>query len=131
MTTIENNGVVRAGCLDPDWLFGVGAVWFYALDEDMTGEINVSSTTIADSPYEAIHFIGSSVTNVAFDNINITNVGTFVFQLQCGGQASVSDVVASGVGYYGQYNCGVSFVIDYEGEGNDGWNTTHCGFPPT
>ena len=38
-TTIADNTLVRAGTLDPNWKFGVGAIWFYASDgEDMTGD---------------------------------------------------------------------------------------------
>ena len=41
-TTIADNTLVRTGTLDPNWKFGVGAIWFYASDgEDMTGTINV------------------------------------------------------------------------------------------
>ncbi len=47
-TTIENNTLVRTGTLDPNWKFGVGAIWFYASDgENMTGTINVEHNTIA------------------------------------------------------------------------------------
>jgi len=104
-------------------------MWFYALDSAMNGNIDVSNNVIQDSPYEALHFIGSSVNNVKFSGIKITNVGSFVFQFQCGGSATVQGVVATGVGYYGQYNCGASFQLADQG-GNSGWNTSHCGFPP-
>lgn len=127
-TTLAGNVVVRAGCLDPDWQFGVGALWFYALDSPLTGTVVVEDTTILASPFEAVQFLGSSVTNVSFDNLTVTDVGTFVFQLQCPGRALVADVVALGVGFFGQYNCGVAFDFEDEG-GNEGWNTTHCGWP--
>jgi len=128
-TTMSNNLVVRAGCMDPNWNFGVGAMWFYALDSAMNGNIVCSNNNVQDSPYESIHFIGSTVNNVQFDQIKITNVGSFVWQFQAGGTASVSNVVATGVGYFGQYNCGTAFKLT-DGGGNSGWNTTHCGFPP-
>lgn len=123
------NVVTRCGCLDPNWQFGVGALWFYASDEPMTGSINVANMSILGSPFEAIQFIGSSVIGVDFHNISVEGTGTFVFQFQCPGSGSAASVVASGVGYYGQYNCGVQFELSNDG-GNDGWNTTHCGFPP-
>jgi hypothetical protein len=71
-----------SGCLDPNWQFGVGAIWFYALDSPMSGAIVVNNTSISSSPYEAIHFIGSSVYNVAFVNVTVSNVSTFVFQVR-------------------------------------------------
>ncbi|MGH3207315.1 MAG: glycosyl hydrolase family 28-related protein, partial [Trebonia sp.] len=53
-TTIDNNTLVRTGTLDPNWKFGVGAIWFYASDgENMTGTINVDHNTILNSPYDA------------------------------------------------------------------------------
>jgi hypothetical protein len=128
-TTISNNLVVRAGCLDPNWNFGVGAIWFYALDGVMNGNIQVTNNVIQDSPYEAVHFIGSTVNNVNFNNLQINKAGSFAFQFQCGGTATVNNVVATGIGYFGQYNCGVPFTITW-GTGNSGWNTTHCGWPP-
>jgi hypothetical protein len=48
-TTIDNNTLVRTGTLDPNWKFGVGAIWFYASDsENMTGTINVDHNTITN-----------------------------------------------------------------------------------
>ena len=88
-TTIDNNTLVRTGTLDPNWKFGVGAIWFYASDgEDMTGTINVDHNTILDSPYDAFGFVGDYIPNAtppayAITNVNINdaivrNVGTFV-----------------------------------------------------
>jgi len=129
VTTLSGNEIHRGGQLDPGWQFGVGALWFYALDAAMTGAIDVTDTLIVDSPYEAIQFIGSSVTNVSFANVTVANVGTFVWQLQCGGDAVAAAVVATGSQYAGVYDCGVPFALA-DGGGNAGWNTTHCGFPP-
>ena len=128
VTTIFNNQVTRGGCLDPNWNFGVGALWFYALDQAMTGTINVTSNTLVANMYEAVHFIGSTVSNVHFDNLTITSASTFAFQFQCGGDATVANVVATDIGFFGQYNCGVPFKLT-DGGGNVGWNSTHCGFP--
>src|SRR5262249_54495947 len=38
-TTIARNRIVRAGSFDPNWHFGIGAVWFYALDTALTGTV--------------------------------------------------------------------------------------------
>lgn len=130
-TTLFNNAAERTGCMDPNWNFGIGAMWFYALDEAMTGAIKVSYNNLTDSPYEAVHFIGNyPVSNVMIDHVNILRAGTFAFQFQCGGNATVSNVVASSVGYYGQYSCVSDFTL-VQGPGNSGWNSTHCGFPPS
>ena len=78
-TTIADNTLVRTGTLDPNWKFGVGAIWFYASDgEDMTGTINVDHNTILDSPYDAFGFVGDYIPNAtppayAIDNVNIND----------------------------------------------------------
>lgn len=131
-TTISGNTLERTGVLDPNWQFGVGALWFYALDEPMTGTIEVTDNTILDSPYEAVQFVGSSNTNIHIDHLTVTNVGTFVVQIQSGGSVSMSHVTASGTqGIAGVYDCGYGLVID-SGPGNSGWDTTWCDdMPPS
>jgi Pectate lyase superfamily protein/F5/8 type C domain len=141
-TTIADNTLLRTGTLDPNWRFGVGAIWFYASDgEDMTGTINVDHNTILDSPYDAFGFVGDYIPGAtppayAIDNVNINdnivrNVGTFVFQLQSAGSSdTISDVVATGtVGLDGTMACGYGITPTY-GSGNTGWTGSECAFPP-
>jgi len=127
-TMIARNTLVRTGVLDPNWQFGVGAMWFYALDSAMTGKINVVDDEIDDSSYEAIHFIGSNITNVTFNHVNINTAGTFAIQEQAAGSAQFNYVTAKNLVAGGQYNCGVNFAVT-RGPGNIGWSNTHCGFP--
>jgi alpha-1,3-glucanase-like protein/F5/8 type C domain-containing protein/HYDIN/CFA65/VesB family protein len=140
-TTIADNTLVRTGTLDPNWRFGVGAIWFYASDSaDMTGTINVEHNTILDSPYDAFGFVGDYIPNAtppayAIDNVHINdnivaNVGTFVFQLQsAGSDDTISNVVASGVGMDGEMACAYGITPTY-GSGNSGWSGSECAFPP-
>ncbi|MGD0556566.1 MAG: glycosyl hydrolase family 28-related protein [Streptosporangiaceae bacterium] len=140
-TTIADNTLVRTGTLDPNWKFGVGAIWFYASDsEDMTGTINVDHNTILDSPYDAFGFVGDYIPNAtppayAIDNVHINdnivhNVGTFVFQLQsAGSDDTISNVTATGVGLDGTMACAYGITPTY-GPGNSGWSGSECTFPP-
>ena len=141
-TTIADNTLVRAGTLDPNWKFGVGAIWFYASDgEDMTGTINVDHNTIVDSPYDALGFVGDYIPNAtppayAIDNVHIDenivrNVGTFVFQLQsAGSDDTISHVVTTGtVGQDGTMACAYGITVT-DGPGNSGWSGSECAFPP-
>jgi hypothetical protein len=132
LTTVTRNTLIRDGSLDPNWQFGVGALWFDARDAAMSGAVNVDQIVIQQSPYEAIQFVsGSSITNVSISNASIASVGTFVVQEQVGGSAKFTNVVATQVlGPAGQYNCGVGFTV-IDGGGNSGWNTTYCGPWPT
>ena len=138
-TLIAHNTLVRAGTLDPNWHFGVGAIWFYASDEDMTGTINVTDNTILDSPYDAFGFVGDyipnhtppakAITNVFIDGATVRNVGTFVVQLQSAGSTTMSNVEATGVGLDGQMACAYGIVLT-QGQGNSGWSGSECAFPP-
>jgi Pectate lyase superfamily protein/F5/8 type C domain len=139
-TTIADNTLVRAGTLDPNWKFGVGAIWFYASDgEDMTGTINVVHNTIIDSPYDAFGFVGDyipnatppakAITNVFINGAIVRNVGTFVAQLQSAGSATMSNVTATGVGLDGMMACAYGITLT-QGRGDSGWSGSECAFPP-
>lgn len=127
-TTIANNTLIRAGCFDPNFNFGVGALWFYANDQAMSGAIKVSQIEIDQSVNEAIQFIGTGITNVSISQVHIEHAGTFAVQEQASGAANFSEVTATGLGASGVYNCGVTFTIT-RGSGNSGWDTSSCGFP--
>ncbi|HYZ55109.1 MAG TPA: choice-of-anchor D domain-containing protein, partial [Streptosporangiaceae bacterium] len=123
----------------PNWHFGVGAIWFYASDEAMTGTINVDNNTILDSPYDAFGFVGDyipggnppakAITNVFINGATVRNVGTFVVQLQSAGSATMSNVTATGVGMDGMMACAYGIVLT-QGPGNSGWSGSECAFPP-
>ena len=136
-TLIAHNTLVRTGTLDPNWHFGVGAIWFYASDEAMTGTINVDDNTILDSPYDAFGFVGDyipgtppakAISNVFIDGATVRNVGTFVAQLQSAGSATMSHVTATGVGLDGMMACAYGIVLT-QGPGNRGWSGSECAFP--
>jgi hypothetical protein len=131
-TLLQGNAVVRCGCLDANWGYGVGGVWFYALDEALTGSVTCTGNTLVDSPYEAYQFLGSSssskgVSGVRLVNESVVNVGTFVLQVQAEGGAFVQGLVASGTQKAGVYNCSSGFAL-VDGGGNAGFSTQVCGF---
>ncbi|PRY34558.1 discoidin domain-containing protein [Umezawaea tangerina] len=130
-TTLSRNTTLRAGVLDSNWQFGVGALWFDARDGAMSGRIDVTDTDLVDSNYEAIQFINGTITNVFFSGVRIIGAGTFALQLQSPGAASFTNVTATGLGNAGTYNCmgGTSFAIT-RGTGNTGWDNTYCGSWP-
>jgi hypothetical protein len=131
-TTVSGDTIIRSGDLDPNWQFGVGALWFDARDGAMAGDVEVSNTVIQQSPFEAVQFVsGSSITNVHLSDVKISGTGTFAIQKQVGGSATFTNVVATGVnGPAGTYDCGVGFTIT-DGGGNSGYSTTYCGPWPT
>ncbi|GAA1690946.1 glycosyl hydrolase family 28-related protein [Fodinicola feengrottensis] len=130
-TTLARNTTLRAGVLDPNWQFGVGALWFDPLNGAMNSTINVTDTDLLDSSYEGIQWVeGSSVTNVSFTNVTIDGAGTFALQLQTNGSATFTNVTAAHIGYANPiYSClGNGFTIN-QGSGNSGWYTAtpYCG----
>jgi alpha-1,3-glucanase-like protein len=131
-TTIARNTIVSGGNYAPTLHFGVGALWFYALDSAMDGLINVGDLEIDDSPYEAIQFVGRHVSNLTFNNVTIHRTGTFAIQIQTGGSATFDHVIALGIGAQGVFSCqGASFNIT-DGQDNSGWNIgkPFCGVMP-
>src|SRR5258706_4517352 len=54
VTNILRNTIARAGSEDyyNGWNFGTGALWFFALDQALTGTINVNDNLILDRNYE-------------------------------------------------------------------------------
>ncbi|SDY25132.1 Pectate lyase superfamily protein [Micromonospora pattaloongensis] len=129
--TIARNTLIRAGNSDYNWNFGVGAIWFNALNEPMTqATINVTDTDILDSSYAAIHFIEGTVRGVNFTNVNIDGAGTYALQIQSPGSASFTNVRARNIAQSNPiHNCvGSGFEIT-QGAGNSGWYTAtpYCG----
>ncbi|GLY29918.1 hypothetical protein Kisp02_32830 [Kineosporia sp. NBRC 101731] len=127
---LSGNTLIRAGNLDSNWKFGVGALWFDGLNEGISGaRIKVSDTTILDSSYAAIHVVEGSVTGVSFSDVTVDGTGSFVLQLQAPGSATFKDVTATNVGAAQPvYDCGSGFTVTDEG-GNSGWSTSSssCG----
>jgi parallel beta-helix repeat protein len=134
-TTISNNTLIRDGDLDPNWQFGVGALWFDGSQGAITGPINVTNDLIEQSPFEAVQWVEGTISGVSLNNVTIAGTGTFALQEQTGGAASFTNVTATGVaqanaGNAPSYNCeGGGFAIT-DGGGNSGITPTQCnGWP--
>jgi hypothetical protein len=114
-TTISNNTMIRDCDLDPNWQFGVGALWFDGSQGAITGPVNVTNALIEQSPYEAVQWVEGTVSGVSLNNVAIAGTGTFALQEQTGGTATFSNVTATGVnGPAAVYSCeGGRRVHDY------------------
>ena len=138
-TTVARNTLIRSGNLDPNWQFGVGAIWFDSRDQAMNGTINVTDLLIQQSPYSAIMFVSGNgaqlpVTNVSFNDVTVQGVGTYVLQVQDPGTATFQNVVASNIGRAGIWNClGAGRFNIGDNGGNESWiSSTLCsGTHPT
>ncbi|MER7678831.1 choice-of-anchor D domain-containing protein [Streptomyces sp. NPDC096934] len=129
LITISDNTMIRAGSLDPNWQFGVGALWFDGSQGAITGPVNVTNALIQQSPYEAVQWVEGTISGVSLNNVTIAGTGTFALQEQTGGAAKFTNVTATGVGYSSPvYSCnGGNFVVT-DGGGNSGISgTPYCG----
>lgn len=95
--TIAGNLLVRAGSFDPNWRYGVGALWFYALDAPISADIPVTGLEIIDSSEEAVMFTGSSVSGVTLDGVRIVNPGSHVVALRSAGSARFANFTVVGL----------------------------------
>jgi hypothetical protein len=102
-------------------------------DSAINATVNITDTTITDSPYSAFEFVsgggqGYPVRNVTVDGATVRNTGTVVVQAEAQGAATFRNVTATSVGSAGVYNCPYpassgTFTLT-DGGGNSGWNTT-------
>ncbi|TYC06466.1 mycodextranase [Micromonospora sp. WP24] len=129
--TVARNTLIRNGNSDYNWRFGVGAIWFSALNEPIqNATINVTDTDILDSSYAALHWIEGATSGINFSNVRIDGAGTYALQVQAPSQVSFTNVRATGIAQsIPIHNCvGSGFQIT-QGPGNSGWYTPtpYCG----
>ena len=120
----RDNLLVRAGSYDPNWRFGVGALWFYALDHPIAATIEVKGVRIEDSTLPALHLIGKRIQGVTFEDVNIRRAGSHALQVQSPGVAKFKNVRASGLVVGGQLECAKDFELIDLGH-NSGWADRH------
>jgi hypothetical protein len=117
LTTISNNTMIRDGQLDPNWQFGVGALWFDGNQGWGGGPVNVTNALIEQSPFEAVQWVEGSITGVNLSNVSIIGTGTFALQEQTSGSATLTNVTATGVAQANEgndpsYSCeGTGFAL--------------------
>ncbi|MFF4928230.1 discoidin domain-containing protein [Streptomyces griseofuscus] len=131
--TVDGNTLVRAGAMNPNWSHPMGALRVDSYDSAINATVNITNTTITDSPYSAFEFVSGGGQGYPVRNVNVTgatvrNTGTVVVQGEAQGAATFKNVTAAGVGSAGVYNCPYpansgSFTLT-DGGGNSGWSST-------
>jgi hypothetical protein len=111
----------------------MGALRVDSYDSAVNATVNITGTTVIDSPYSAFEFVsgggqGHPVRNVTVDGATVRNTGTVVVQAEAQGAATFRNVTATGVGAAGVYNCpypaGSGTFALTDGGANSGWNST-------
>ncbi|MEU0410765.1 discoidin domain-containing protein [Streptomyces griseorubiginosus] len=131
--TVDGNTLVRTGAMNPNWNHPMGALRVDSYDSAINATVNITNTTITNSPYSAFEFVsgggqGYPVRNVTVDGATVRDTGTVVVQAEAQGAATLRNVTATSVGAAGVYNCPYpassgTFALT-DGGGNSGWNTT-------
>ncbi|MEU5539014.1 discoidin domain-containing protein [Streptomyces sp. NPDC020362] len=131
--TVDGNTLVRTGAMNPNWNHPMGALRVDSYDSAINATVNITDTTITDSPYSAFEFVSGGGQGYPVRNVNVTgatvrNTGTVVVQTEAQGAAAFRNVTATGVGAAGIYNCPYpansgSFALT-DGGGNSGWAGT-------
>jgi hypothetical protein len=131
--TVDGNTLVRTGAMNPNWNHPMGALRVDSYDSAIDATVNITNTTITDSPYSAFEFVSGGGRGYPVRNVNVTgatvrNTGTVVVQAEAQGAASFRDVTATQVGAAGVYNCPYpansgAFTLT-DGGGNSGWAST-------
>ncbi|WP_153815521.1 discoidin domain-containing protein [Streptomyces sp. SUK 48] len=129
--TVDGNTLVRAGAMNPNWNHPMGALRVDSYDSAINATVNITNTTITDSPYSAFEFVSGGGQGYPVRNVNVTgatvrNTGTVVVQAEAQGAATFKNVTATGVGSAGVYNCPYPansgpFTLT-DGGGNSGWS---------
>ncbi|MGW2032885.1 discoidin domain-containing protein [Streptomyces sp. NPDC001811] len=131
--TVDGNTLVRTGAMNPNWNHPMGALRVDSYDSAINATVNITNTTITDSPYSAFEFVSGGGQGYPVRNVNVTgatvrNTGTVVVQAEAQGAATFKNVTATQVGAAGVYNCPYpansgSFSLT-DGGGNSGWSST-------
>ncbi|MGW3306779.1 discoidin domain-containing protein [Streptomyces sp. NPDC001073] len=131
--TVDGNTLVRTGAINPNWGHPMGALRVDSYDSAVNATVNITNSTITNSPYSAFEFVsggghGYSTGNVTVSGASVQNTGTVVVQAEAQGAAKFSNVQATGVGVAGIYNCpypsGSGAFTLTDGGGNFGWSST-------
>ena len=134
--TVSGNTLFRTGAMNPNWgqNHPHGAIRVDAYDTQINAQVRLTNNRLVASPWSAYQFVdgggaGRRVQNVTVDGGSIEGAGTFAFQAETTGAATVSNVTASNVGRAGVYNCAYpsgTFGLT-RGSGNSGWDSTWSG----
>ncbi|GIF41072.1 glycosyl hydrolase family 28-related protein [Actinoplanes xinjiangensis] len=108
-----NNTTARAGTFELNWRIGLGAIWFYSLEDGFDADVRVTGDHYLDSTYNAIMLVAEwgvkdlhSIDGIRFKDIRVDGTGTSVLSARAGGSASFENVDARNVGAVGVNNCG-------------------------
>lgn len=129
---VRHNRIVRSATMDPNWHFGVGAIWVYALEQAIDADISISGNEVDDPGCEAVQLLGPNrIDHIRIDRLKIAGRATTVISLQAEGSMTARGIVASHIRRAQVVNVPHSFQLINGGE-NQGWRarTVRAPGPP-
>lgn len=123
-TVIEGNTTLRAGADHPFLTTPIGAIWFYAKDAPLAGEVLVRDNDLLDSTYAAVQVFGSAVSGVTVDGLRVRGAGTHVLQVQAAGSLALTGLTAENVGAEPLFHCAEAVTFTVTG---DPLTPSYCG----
>lgn len=91
---IARNRILRSGGFDPNWHFGIGAIWMYALERPINADILFRDNQIDDARCEALQLLGPErIDGVRVDGLLVRGGGSSLFAIQTAGTMHARRVV--------------------------------------
>jgi hypothetical protein len=119
-TSVRRNTLQRTGSYEPNWQSAIGALWIYADTADITTPIVVTDMMITDSTYQGILLsYQRTITQLSLDRVTVNRTGTYGFELNATGSATVSNTTVTDAASGGLFNPGGYTLI--RGTGNSGF----------
>jgi hypothetical protein len=76
-TIVERNTMIRTGSYDTGYGLNLGALWLFASDKDLNGDVIVRNNVALDSTYEGVLVHGTfNMDNVLVQNLVVDSTGT-------------------------------------------------------
>ncbi|MGO4345469.1 S-layer homology domain-containing protein [Paenibacillus sp. MCAF9] len=123
-TVVERNTLVRTGSADSAYNINLGAIWIFAGEKDLNGEVIVRDNVALDSTYAGliVHGGGFSIDRVKLQNIVLDGMGTNGIDVTSGvsGNIQVDNVIVRGerIATLASSNDQLSFTEQNEGFAN-------------
>jgi hypothetical protein len=116
---VRSNTIVRGGDFDPNWKFGVGAFWIYALDRPIAARIDVTDLQVVAPRCAAIQFIGKTIEGVSFDRVRVEGPAAEILQIQASGSATFRNTLADWASSKAIRSDGSAFAMKDAGDNGD------------
>jgi hypothetical protein len=95
---VADNSVIRSGSMDPNWHFGIGAIWIYALEKPISARITIANNHVENAGCEVVQLLGPHrIDGVSVTGLTVRGTASAMFALQTAGSMTVEGVKSDGV----------------------------------